>query len=436
MFRKTLARGMSAAVALSATGLIAVSGASADTVKVRASDYRHGALSFEVTDTSIAVRAARLKGPGPSSRPSLAAVRRGIRRGTVQVRVPSRSRRHLRAVGSARRDRLVRRHRLVLRGKRPAPSPPPTPEPPPNPPPTEPVPAGAYYVSPAGDDANPGTAAEPWLTLEQAVTTAKPGDTVVLRSGTYGALGTTHTMNRAGTASAPITYRGFPGEAAPRILGHFKITASYQRFSGLLFDGPTGSIKTPTTDNPTGEQVQVSINGSGVNGIEISNSEIRDSDWHAGIFLAAGQDIRIVGNYIHDNGNENDPGQANQSHGIYWHSGSGLISHNVIEHNLARGVQLYQTPTNVTIANNTIAGNGKAGIQFAAGTSDSIAVNNLVVQNEYGIRTSGLTGTGNVARNNMLWDNSRGDLALTDGLSLGENSIANPEAGAGAYGAG
>jgi Right handed beta helix region len=437
MFRKTLARGMSLSLALCAAGLIAASGASADTIRIRASDFRQGTLSFQVPgDQSITVRSARLKSPRGSTRPSLAAVRRGMRRGTVRVRASKRSGRRLRALGPARRDRLVRRHSLVIHGKRHGQTPPPEPptEPEPPDPPTEPVPAGAYYVSPTGSDANPGTATAPWLTLKRAVTTAEPGDTVVLRAGTYGARGTTHQMNEAGTASAPITYRGYPGEAMPRILGHFRISASYQRFSGLLFDGPTGSVKTPTTENPAGEQVQVSINGSAVNGIEISRSEIRNSDWHAGIFLAAGRDIRIVGNHIHGNGNEDDPGQFNQSHGIYWHSGSGLISNNVIENNLARGVQLYQTPTDVIVANNTIVKNGKAGIQFAAGTSDSIAVNNIVADNEYGIRTSGLSGTGNVARNNMLWDNSRGNLALTDGLSLSANAIANAQfMGAGDY---
>lgn len=35
-----------------------------------------------------------------------------------------------------------------------------------------------YHVAPSGDDANPGTAVEPWQTLEKANMTMQAGDTV------------------------------------------------------------------------------------------------------------------------------------------------------------------------------------------------------------------------------------------------------------------
>ncbi|RIH64467.1 DUF1565 domain-containing protein [Mariniphaga sediminis] len=44
---------------------------------------------------------------------------------------------------------------------------------------------GTYYLSPDGDDNNPGTLNEPWKTLEKANMALKPGDTVFLREGTY-----------------------------------------------------------------------------------------------------------------------------------------------------------------------------------------------------------------------------------------------------------
>ena len=62
----------------------------------------------------------------------------------------------------------------------------------------------------------------------------------------------------------------------------------------------------------------MTVYGPTVNGVEISDSEIRDSDWHAGIYLSAANDVRITGNYIHDNGDFGDPSQANDSHGIYF----------------------------------------------------------------------------------------------------------------------
>jgi parallel beta-helix repeat protein len=291
---------------------------------------------------------------------------------------------------------------------------------------SEAIPASARYVAPYGDDAAAGTADAPWRTLARAVSAVRPGDTVVLRSGVYGARGTVNLMNRAGTASAPISFRGEPGEPMPTILGFFKITGGHQHFDHLLFDGPTGPVQAATADNPRGEEVQVSVIGTAVDGVEITGSEIRDSAWHAGIFLSHANDVRVVGNYIHDNGDASDPGQANLSHGIYWSSGSGVIANNVVEHNLARGIQLYQSPSDARVVNNTVVGNGKAGIQFGDATARVTAANNVVVGNEYGIRSAGLTGTGNIARDNLLWANARGDLALADGLALSGNLIADP----------
>jgi Right handed beta helix region/Protein of unknown function (DUF1565)/RTX calcium-binding nonapeptide repeat (4 copies) len=289
------------------------------------------------------------------------------------------------------------------------------------------VPAGAHYLSPDGSDTNPGTESQPWRTLAKAVASVSPGHTVVLLPGTYGARGTTNMMSRGGTAQAPVTFRGQPGAELPRILGLVKITSSHQRFNHLLFDGPTGMVKPPTSDNPDGEQVQISILGPAVSGIEISDSEIRDSGWHAGIYLDTAEDVRITGNYIHDNGDFFDPVQENTSHGIYFSAGSGLIANNVIEHNVARGVQLYEGPHDVVIANNTVVGNGKAGIQFGNETTRSIAVNNVVAYNgSYGIRSAALTGTSNVVKRNLVWQNGSWNLSPSDGLTLIDNLTLNP----------
>ncbi len=290
-----------------------------------------------------------------------------------------------------------------------------------------PIPVGAHYVSTSGSDSAAGTEAAPWRTVAKAVASVGPGDTVVIEPGSYGALGTTTSFSSAGTAAAPVTFRGHPDKPMPQILGRTRIDADYQRLNYLLFDGPTGPVKPPTSDNPDGEDVQVSIYGDAIDGVEISDSEIRNSGWHAGIFASTANDVRITGNYIHDNGDFADPVQANASHGIYFSSGSGLIANNVIEHNVARGIQLYQSPHHVTIANNTVVGNGKAGILFGNQTADSIAVNNLVANNgEYGIRASSLTGSGNVVQRNLVWGNPKGNLGLTDGLTLLDNIQSDP----------
>ncbi len=79
--------------------------------------------------------------------------------------------------------------------------------------PTRPLaPGPKLFVDPVrGDDGNAGTAVAPWKTLAHALRRLKPGDTLYLRGGVY------HekiSLSRSGTAEAPITIAGHPGELA------------------------------------------------------------------------------------------------------------------------------------------------------------------------------------------------------------------------------
>ncbi len=68
-----------------------------------------------------------------------------------------------------------------------------------------------WFVAPGGDDSNPGTFALPYQTLETALKSVLPGDTLYLRAGTYREQ---LTPRRSGTATAPITIVAYPGETA------------------------------------------------------------------------------------------------------------------------------------------------------------------------------------------------------------------------------
>lgn len=69
-----------------------------------------------------------------------------------------------------------------------------------------------FVVAPNGNDANPGTLAAPWKTIQHAANVASPGSTVEVRSGVYAEL---VTINVSGDAtSGPITFRSRPGELA------------------------------------------------------------------------------------------------------------------------------------------------------------------------------------------------------------------------------
>jgi hypothetical protein len=70
---------------------------------------------------------------------------------------------------------------------------------------------GAYYVSPIGDDINPGTILRPWRTISKAATMVKPGDTVYIRDGTYYEKEPVF-FETSGTTSSPISILAYPGE--------------------------------------------------------------------------------------------------------------------------------------------------------------------------------------------------------------------------------
>jgi hypothetical protein len=77
---------------------------------------------------------------------------------------------------------------------------------------TSTLPAATYEVAlqnPKASDDAPGTTDQPWKTLAKAAEKAAPGDTVLIRTGTY------HEhllLKTSGTAQAPIRFEAAPGE--------------------------------------------------------------------------------------------------------------------------------------------------------------------------------------------------------------------------------
>ena len=61
--------------------------------------------------------------------------------------------------------------------------------------------AATFYVATNGNDLNNGSATSPWATLQHAVETIAPGDTIVVRSGTYAGC----RIRNSGTSAAPKT---------------------------------------------------------------------------------------------------------------------------------------------------------------------------------------------------------------------------------------
>ncbi len=258
----------------------------------------------------------------------------------------------------------------------------------------------------------------PGGSLQTFLNSLQAGDTGCVHSGTYGAKGTIANFASTGTSSRPVVLKKYPGDANPLITGQFRVTGAYQTVSGFIFDGPTGLIN-------GSEDVPVWLNGS--NNTIFSENGVRNSLWHAGIFVSGVTNAKILRNYVHDNGDFSDPAQANLDHGIYWASGSGVIANNIVEHNYAYGIQLYPSPDNVLVENNTINNQtGRGGIIIGETAANTVIANNIISNNLYGINVYSLTGTNNIASSNLFWNNSGGNVTGGCGLAITNSISGNP----------
>ncbi|MBI2928231.1 MAG: right-handed parallel beta-helix repeat-containing protein, partial [Verrucomicrobia bacterium] len=95
--------------------------------------------------------------------------------------------------------------------------------------------AGTFFVSPPGDDANPGTEAEPFATLSRAQAAVRQAKgagpvTVFLRGGTYYLSETlVFTAEDSGTANAPVSWQAWQDEQ-PVISGGAKLALKWEAF--------------------------------------------------------------------------------------------------------------------------------------------------------------------------------------------------------------
>src|SRR4051812_25692979 len=63
--------------------------------------------------------------------------------------------------------------------------------------------AATYYVATNGNNSNPGTQSQPFLSVQKGVDTARAGDSVLVGSGVYAE--NVLALDNAGTAESPIT---------------------------------------------------------------------------------------------------------------------------------------------------------------------------------------------------------------------------------------
>jgi parallel beta-helix repeat protein len=260
--------------------------------------------------------------------------------------------------------------------------------------------AGTFYVATTGNNNNPGTALQPWLTLQHAVDTIMPGDTILVESGTYAGC----RIERSGQANLPCTLKANTGasvliNAAGAANRHnsnievelFDVTLSYWVIDGFEVAGALRyGIDLRDTDRMT------------VQNCFVHNSAV------TGIFLAFCYHPLIQYNQSANNG----------EHGIY-QSNSGdypIIRGNNLHHNSAAGLHMNGD-------RNFTPGDGI--ISFA------IVEKNVVYENGATTGGSGINCDGvddSLIRNNLLYNNHASGISLyaTDGSEgSSRNTVSN-----------
>jgi hypothetical protein len=238
--------------------------------------------------------------------------------------------------------------------------------------------ARTYYVATNGSNSNPGTLSQPWATLQHAGETAEPGDTVLVRGGTYaeGEIWLRSDYGHCGSATGGlVTIRAYPGEAPvfTNAARSVYISCDYLRIEGLRFTNGK-SIAIWGLDRTTIELVDNRFTGVGYTYDAISTE---------------GNNLLLEGNVCDIAGNT----QGTQGHCYYIHHGTNIT----LRDNLARGMTGYgihvfdqrrsEDPAGFTrlIRDVVIEGNiafeseQRSGLILAA--SDGARIENVVVRN-------------------------------------------------------
>ena len=124
----------------------------------------------------------------------------------------------------------------------------------------------AYYVGKNGSDANPGTEAQPFLTIQKAANVAQAGDTVYVKAGTYNE---EVTAVNSGTAGNLITFQRYNTDTVVVKPGANEVGFNFNRknyikLDGFEFSGGTRGIYNTDSDYAT-------------QGLVISNNYVHDT---------------------------------------------------------------------------------------------------------------------------------------------------------------
>jgi hypothetical protein len=291
------------------------------------------------------------------------------------------------------------------------------------------------YVSPTGNDTDDGSYNHPWATIQHADKLVRPGDTVLVRDGTYRG---NVTLNSSGIAEHRITYKAQnkwkaklvgigtgDGSAVIRLGGgytnieDFDITGSDANGIILAYTG-TAAIFNKAMGNYVHDLITPCDSNSG------TAIETGSGDNYAGI-----SHNDMIGNVVANITPYNGCPGGHQASGLFAETPSSTIANNIVI-NAGYGIQTWHAASNVTIYGNILLNNLRS-ITVGAGdspygvTNDYSLVQNNIIYNSTrtAIAESGKTGPHNRYIDNLIF---RGDtsIRLNNGLHATGTIYADP----------
>ena len=287
------------------------------------------------------------------------------------------------------------------------------------------APAASASAADCDQVAEPGAGA-----AQRLVDSVAPGQVGCLRGGRYSE---NVSIRKGGSGdTARVTIRSYPGERA-EIYGRLTVneTANFVTVEGLKLNGAAA----PACVSGSSCAILPSPSVSGDDVIFQDNEVTND---HTAICFTLGSGSQVARrtilrrNRVHDCGRMNPV--TNHDHGIYLSSAEDVqILGNVVYDNSDRGIQLFPAADRTTIRGNVIDGNGQGVIFSGDGgetSDDNIVENNVITNSRIRFNVESWFpeggGTGNVARNNCLFNGKQGNVGAQDGFVAIRNLIVDP----------
>ena len=281
-----------------------------------------------------------------------------------------------------------------------------------------------YFVSTRGSDSNSGHAGAPFRTIQKAADVAGPGDTIVVRPGTYIGGERIVYVTRSGTAGSPITF------LSERKWEAVLDGQSGRSSAGWYFGPAVGHVRVEGFELRDLEAHGFDFYGGGVHDILIARNHVhhigrnctdtRNGRTGASVGDSA-QRITFDGNVWHHIGRF-APGEQgcaprteyykNHDHGIYVADADQILIRNNVFYGFERGwpIQRYssgdRTVRGLAILNNTFAGRNpyREGHIILATATEGLRIENNIFQgpNTAALNFENLRFSGAAVRNNMV----------------------------------